>query len=141
MGSSHISPEMALIRHLRARGFTIQEGRKPGDYVVTAHDDNELDLRPRLSLPGDLVVEYLETMNRTLGATPPGVDALPLVEVHLEEELSTAGADGRNHATAVGVRRGVDGRAEWFARHADLEDFWRRGGPSEDLEWRANPPK
>lgn len=141
MDKPHHGPEVALVRHLRARGFTIQEGQKPGDYVVTAHRDNELALRPRLSLPADLVVEYLETMNRIQGATPPGLDALSLMEVHLEEELSTADADGCNHATAVGIRRGARGRVEWFARHAAPEDLQRYDSPPENLEWRATPPQ
>ncbi|EWC62099.1 hypothetical protein UO65_2613 [Actinokineospora spheciospongiae] len=61
------------------------------------------------------------------------------MEVHLEEELTTAGADGRNHATAIGVRRGSHGRVEWFARHADPEVLQRHDALPEDLEWRADP--
>ena len=140
MKTSHDGPEVALVRYLRARGFTVQGGRKPGDYIVTAHGDTELPLRPRLSLPADLLTEYLETMNRTPGATPPGCDALSLVEVHLEEELSTADLNGRNHATAVGVRRGSQGRVEWFAHHDDPKEVQRYTSPPQDLEWRAEPP-
>ncbi|HEX4865297.1 MAG TPA: hypothetical protein VFV02_14595 [Acidimicrobiales bacterium] len=126
------SPEVALVRYLRARGFAVHDGDGPGDYVVTAHRDMDLPHRPRLSLPSDLLGEYLETMNRTPGATPPGCDAQSLVEVHLEEELTTAGSDGRNHATAVGVRRGSRGRVEWFAHHDDPGDADRPPIPPQD---------
>ncbi|WP_143174473.1 hypothetical protein [Streptoalloteichus hindustanus] len=118
----------------------MEEGKKPGDYVVTALAGAELPLRPSLSLPTDLLTEYLDTVNRTPGATPPGCDALSLVEVHLEEELSTADSDGRNHTTAVGVRRGRNGEVEWFA-HQEVPGEVQRADPGQNLEWRAEPPR
>lgn len=131
------SPEVALIRHLRARGFTVHEGREPGDYVVAAHGDTDLPLRPRLTLPPDLLAEYLDTLDSTPGATPPGLDALALAEVHLEEKLTTAGPDGRNHARDIGLHR-VRGRVEWFVRHATPDD---PRPTRQNLEWRPDPPR
>lgn len=141
MMSSPDNPAARLVSHLRRIGFTVEEGSRPGEYVVTARDSEEMPLRPRLSLPADLLAEYLNKIDTTPGAAPPGLSAESLAEVHLEEELSTSGWDGKNYCTAVGVRRRRDGHVEWFSDRRPTPDPPQYGAPPEDLEWRADPPR
>ncbi|MFI0468702.1 hypothetical protein ACH347_31870 [Saccharopolyspora sp. 5N102] len=135
MTTDRPDPETALVRFLRERGFAVEAGG-PGNYRVTAHGGTPLPFRPRLSLPGHLLTRYLDELDRTPGATA-GLSALSLTEIHLEEALTTAGVDGRNRTTAVGVRR-ARGVVEWF---------WHREAapgdevPATDPEWRADRPR
>jgi hypothetical protein len=124
---------VALVRYLRARGFTVEEGDRSGDYVVTADRGDPLPLRPRLSLSDDLVAEYLNELDRTPGATA-GLSALSLTEVHLEEALSS-GVDGQHLTTAVGVRRARRGGVEWFWERDPAPE---QDVPPDELEWRAD---
>ncbi|MEU6270364.1 hypothetical protein [Saccharopolyspora shandongensis] len=112
MTADRPDPAMALVRFLRERGFTV-EASGPGNYRVTALGGTPLPFRPRLWLPGDLLTQYLDELDRTPGATA-GLSALSLTEVHLEEALTSAGVDGHNRTTAVGVRRAPRGVVEWF---------------------------
>ncbi|WP_143101745.1 hypothetical protein [Amycolatopsis marina] len=129
-------PAEVLVAYLRTAGFTVDAGDSPGEYVVTACQNDPMPLRPRVSLPDDLIMEYLDELERTPGATG-GLTALSITEVHLEEALS-AGVEYRP-TTAVGVRR----------RRGGVEFFWERlaappapeyDAPPEDLEWRADRP-
>ncbi|WP_134046438.1 hypothetical protein [Amycolatopsis arida] len=139
MATDQPSPEVALVRYLRAQGFTVEAGDRPGSYRVTAHRDAPMPRRPRLSLPDDLLTEYLNELDRTPGAAP-GLSALSLTEVHLEEALA-AGVDGQNQTTAVGVRRTPQGAVEWFW-HREAEPGPPGGEvPQADLVWRADRPR
>ncbi|SFP82253.1 hypothetical protein SAMN05421810_103524 [Amycolatopsis arida] len=131
-------PEMALVRYLRARGFTVEAGERPGDYRVTAYDGEPMPLRPRLSLPDDLLTEYLDEMGDDPAVTG-GLGALSLTEVHLEEAL-TAGV-GENRTTAVGVRRVISGEVEFFWHRRAPSEPLNSEAPSADLEWRADRPR
>lgn len=127
------------MRYLRAQGFTVEAEDRPGNYRVTAFRDTPMPLRPRLSLPDDLLTEYLDELDRTPGATA-GLSALSLTEVHLEEAL-TAGVDGENRTTAVGVRRAPQGAVEWFWDRESAPGTPAEQVSSVDLEWRAERPR
>jgi hypothetical protein len=127
------------VRYLRARGFTAEASDPPGNYLVTAFRDNPMPLRPRLSLPDDLLTKYLNEMDQTPGATA-WLSSLSLTEVHLEEALSTS-VDGQSHTTAVGARRGPQGGVEWFWDREPSPPAPDYGVPPGELEWRADRPQ
>ncbi len=134
--------EAIVVDYLAERWFVIEPGSAPGDYVVTANGDKELPLRPRLSLENRLLSEYLTAMGEDYPDEPdPVLEALSLTEIHIEEELDTVDPDGHNHATALGVRRGSKGKAEWFAERAEPDSSAERIQPSEHLVWQADPPE
>lgn len=137
MDADQPSPGVALIGYLRATGFEIEACEQPGEYVVTAFRDTPMPLRPRVSLPDDLLAEYLSEMERTPGATA-GLSALSLTEVHLEEALS-AGV-GQNRTTAVGVRRRRRGGVEFFWERAPAPSAPEYDAAPEEQEWRADRP-
>ncbi|GGM84062.1 hypothetical protein GCM10012275_63390 [Longimycelium tulufanense] len=138
MGTDQTGSEVALVRYLRARGFTVDE-EHPDVYVVTAYRGTPMPLRPRVRLPQPLLNEYLEILDRTPGATG-GLSALSLTETHLEEAL-TAGVDGQNRTTAVGVRRGPTGDVEWFWDRQPSPPPPDYGAAPDDLEWRTDRPE
>ncbi|PRX50296.1 hypothetical protein B0I33_102415 [Prauserella shujinwangii] len=141
MNDVHGDLEATLVRRLEARGFSFEPGARPGDHTVVRAGSLDLFLRPTLSLPADELTEYVTAMAEDLRDEPdPPVDALSLVEIHIEEELTSVDADGRNHATAVGVRRGRGGRAEWFAERAEPAAGHAVPVEDADLEWRADRP-
>lgn len=85
---------------------------------------------PVLSLPGEVLDEYVRTVDA------PGIaTARHRAALHVVEMLTTDHGDGRNATVAIGFRRGADGRAEFFVER-DLP-----GPPDpvgEPLEWTAD---
>ncbi|MEV5827740.1 hypothetical protein AB0L25_19430 [Spirillospora sp. NPDC052242] len=100
-----------LVARLRRLGYAIS-GTAPGVYEVTAHAGRPVHRRPRLVLPEDVLAEYVAALRRD--AAEAGLSPLELIETHIQEELDSVDPEGRNHTTAVGVRRDRLGRPEWF---------------------------
>ncbi|GGV07062.1 hypothetical protein GCM10010182_27530 [Actinomadura cremea] len=100
-----------LVARIRRLGYTVS-GTAPGVYEVTAHAGRPVRRRPRLVLPEDVLTEYIAGL-RDDGAEA-GLSPLDLIETHIQEELDSVDPEGRNHTTAIGVRRDHVGRPEWF---------------------------
>jgi hypothetical protein len=136
MARTQHDPVAEIVRSLRAQGFTV-EPTGHGDEYVLGSDDGTLARRPLLSLPPDLLSEYLEQTGRNYrDAADPLAEALSLTMVHLIEELETDHHEGRNYVRALGLRRDPHGRVELFVEQ-DLPDVPRRPFDA-DLEWRAH---
>lgn len=134
MDQSNEAPEEALVRFLReVAGFTIVENPEYGEYTVMACFGRPMPRQPRLSLPGHLVTAYLAARE----AHDPGLPAISLLEVHLQEELDVVGLDGENHTLAVGIRRGSGGVPEFFSEREPEPPFTGYSHPPEDLHWQS----
>lgn len=133
--------ETIVVDYLFERQFVVEPTSTPGEYVVTANGDGELPLRPTLSLDNHLLSEYLTAMSEDYpNVSDPLLEALSLTEIHIEEELDTVDLEGHNHAKALGVRRGPQGKAEWFAERAEPNLSTSPVQPSAHLGWQADPP-
>lgn len=138
MATEQPSPEVSLLRYLRARGYAIERADGPGDYVVTHFRDDPMPFRPRLSLREDLLIEYLNELERKPEALA-GLTPLSITESHLEAALS-AGEMGPNHTVAVGVRDTKRDGVQFFWERADSPPSNCDNTATTDLEWRADRP-
>ncbi|MPY98819.1 MAG: hypothetical protein GEU97_12635 [Actinophytocola sp.] len=145
--TEHLGYAQRLRQGLEEMAFVVEDTSEPGEYVVTAYGDDDLPLRPRLSLPEDVVSEYLDALAADLaadaawGTQQPLDEAVALVLTNIEEELATTDLEGRNHAVHVGVRRGPGGAAQWVAEREPAGDPTPGTEPANDLEWVAEPPR
>ncbi|MFV2177885.1 hypothetical protein ACFHW2_29160 [Actinomadura sp. LOL_016] len=123
-----------LVARLRRLGYTVA-GTAPGVYEMTAHAGRPLHRRPRLVLPEDVLAEYIAALRPD--AAEAGLSPLDLIETHIQEELDSVDPEGRNHTTAIGVRRDHVGRPEWFVTQDPR--------PSPDVDpgfrWDADRPE
>ncbi|WP_449065448.1 hypothetical protein [Planomonospora algeriensis] len=127
--------ESVLVQRLQDKGFAVEAGPVPGEYIVTASGDRPLPLRPRLHLPDAVLAEYVEELVREFGSTEEVVD---LIMINIEEMLDSLDPEGRNHTLALGVQRETNGRAAWFTQTEPISITTRPVDPA--LEWRAYPP-
>lgn len=104
-----------LVSRLRRLGYTVS-GTAPGVYEVSAHAGRPVHRRPRLVVPEDVLAEYVAALRQD--ADDAGLSPLELIETHVQEELESVDPEGRNHTTALGVRRDRLGRPEWFVTQA-----------------------
>lgn len=134
-------------QELEEMAFVVEDTAELGEYVVTAYGDDDLPLRPRLSLPEDVLSEYLDAVaadlaaDATWGAEQPLDEAISLVLINIEEELATTDLEGRNHAVHVGVRRGPGGEAQWVAEREPVSAPAAETELAHELEWVADPPR
>ncbi|GAA5122920.1 hypothetical protein [Haloechinothrix salitolerans] len=145
--TEHLGYAQRIRQELEEMAFVVEDAAEPGEYVVTAYGDDDLPLRPRLSLPEDVLADYLDALAADLAADAawdteqPLDEAISLVLINIEEELASTDLEGRNHAVHVGVRRDHAGSAQWVAEREPARDAASGAELARELEWVADPPR
>lgn len=139
MSAARTHYEQRIVRYLRDQDFVVEAGSAPGEYIVKAHRERPLPLRPRLSASNEILSEYIVAMSEHHRDAPEPVDdAMALLEINIEEELATVDLEGRNWATGLGVRRDSAGTVAFFVEREEPDDV-ESVDRSPDLVWQPHP--
>ena len=137
MTRSQRDPVAAIVQGLRDCGFVVERIGTSDDYTVRWTGRDVSADETVLSLPPDLLTEYLEQMSRDLPDVPdPLAEALEITTVHLAEDLGIYHHGEPIHTRSAGLRRRRDGRLVLLLDQ-DIPGVPHQV-PDPDLEWRAD---
>jgi hypothetical protein len=122
----------AIIAYVERERFVVE---RHGDTLHVSSPDGAFAFAPVITLPPDLLHEYLEQADAPPWGGEPRAEALSLLQINILEELDTDHGEGRNYVRSVGLQRGRDGRVTLVVDKGvpPLPDL----PPDPDLEWRA----
>ncbi|SDH55761.1 hypothetical protein SAMN05192558_111110 [Actinokineospora alba] len=95
---------------LEREDLVLDRIRDTDDYVVRGRSRRAFWYEPVLTLPAELLAEYLDKMSEQYGMP----EALSLTKIHAVEYLTTDHGEGLNATTALGFRRTKSGEVEFF---------------------------
>ncbi|MGI9003236.1 MAG: hypothetical protein ACR2GH_16530 [Pseudonocardia sp.] len=129
----------AIFDHLSREGLLFDRVGSSDDYVLSAGARGRFIHVPVLTIPLELLDEYLSAASRMYDDRPdPALEALSMAVMHVGESLTSDHGDGMNATTALGFRRADDGSVEFYVHEDRLETSTGTGGDM--MEWVADPP-
>jgi hypothetical protein len=137
------APDLAqFLELLRQRGLAVTRHRD-GGFELDLPEHSDETVTRRLLIDARLFEEYVDTTTADW-ALPPGSgdrrdEVLSLMAINVEALFMSAGAEGRNYVTELGLRRAGCGGVEWYRTEAspDVEPQV----PNPDLRWVADRPR
>lgn len=130
-----------VVSFLEEDGIVLHRTGSPSEFAVGSESERKFWHRPVLTIPGDLLAEYLVDVSRQYAdSADPGREALSVTGIHLMEHLGTDHGSGANATTALGFRRNGSGRVELFVEK-ELPKVERPEGADGDVfEWTPDRP-
>lgn len=125
-----------ILQFLRDDGVSFLPIGTSDNFEVGPESTRPFRYRPVLTIPGDLLIEYLKDMGENFrDEADPFSEALSMTEIHLVEYLRTDHGSGSNATTAIGFRKGSNGEVELFVEK-DCPRLEESADPEEgELRW------